>query len=133
MQVEEMRDFFSQENTFEEISAILQTGHPCIRGYSLKSINSFRKKKGFLPESLRTICKQWFLKQLQMMCKRLFTKFTFLSNRIYSFCATLQTLLALWIFLDKITVFKSFFLIQMKLSIYFPISGWPNILQKDDD
>ena len=101
-QVEEMRDFFSQKNIFEEVSVILQTRHSCIRGYSVKSIKP-------LPGSLKTICKQWFLKQLQMMCKRPFTKFTFLSNRIYSFCVSLWTLLALWIFLDKITVFKSFF------------------------
>ena len=48
MQVEEMRDFFSQKNTFEEISAILQTRHPCIRGYSVKLIKPFceKKKKG---------------------------------------------------------------------------------------
>ena len=45
MQVEEIRDFFSQKNTFEEISAILQTRHPCIRGYSVKSIKPFCKKK----------------------------------------------------------------------------------------
>ena len=46
MQVEEIRDFFSQKNTFEEISAILQTRHPCIKGYSVKSIKTFCKKKG---------------------------------------------------------------------------------------
>ena len=38
------------------------------------------------------------------------------------------TLLAFWIFLDKTAVFKSFFLIQSKLSIYFSISGWSNLL-----
>ena len=47
MQVEEMRDFFSQKNTFEEISAILQTRHPCIRGYSVNLIKPFCQKKGF--------------------------------------------------------------------------------------
>ena len=47
MQVEEMRDFFSQKNTTEEISAILETRHPCIRGYSVKFIKPFcEKKKG---------------------------------------------------------------------------------------
>ena len=45
MQVEEIRDFFSQKSTFEEISVILQTRHPCIRGYSAKSTKSFREKK----------------------------------------------------------------------------------------
>ena len=39
-EVEEMRDFFSQKKTFEEISATPQTRHPCIRGYSVKSINN---------------------------------------------------------------------------------------------
>ena len=59
MQVEEMRDFFSQKNTFEEISAILQTRHPCIRGYSVKSIKPFcEKKKESLPGSLKTMCEQ---------------------------------------------------------------------------
>ena len=49
MQVEEMRDFFSQKNTIEEISAILETRHPCIRGYSVKLIKPFcEKKKEFL-------------------------------------------------------------------------------------
>ena len=46
MQVEEIRDFFFQKSTFEEISVILQTRHPCIRGYSVKSTKSFREKKG---------------------------------------------------------------------------------------
>ena len=46
MHVEEMHDFFSQKNTFEEISAILQTRHPLIRGYSVKSIKPFCKEKG---------------------------------------------------------------------------------------
>ena len=114
MQVEEMRDFFSQKNTIEEISAILKTRHPCIRGYSVKSIKPFcEKKKESLPESLKTMCEQWFLKQLRMMWKRTFTKFPFLSNRIYSFCETLRTLLAFWIFLDKITAFKSTFQLQV--------------------
>ena len=63
------------------------------------------------------------------MCKRTFTKFTFLSSKIYSFCETFRMLLA---FLDKITVFKSFFLLSIKLSTYFPISGWSNLRQKDD-
>ena len=45
MQVEDMRDFFSQKNTFEEISATLKARHPCIRGYSVKSNKPFRKKK----------------------------------------------------------------------------------------
>ena len=46
MQVEEMRDFFSQKSTFEEICVILQTRHPCIRGYSVKSTKTFCEKKG---------------------------------------------------------------------------------------
>ena len=46
MQVEDKRDFFSQKNTFEEISATLKTRHPCIRGCSVKSIKPFCKKKG---------------------------------------------------------------------------------------
>ena len=58
MQVEEMRDFFSQKNNFEEISAIPQTRHPCIRGYLSSQSNLFPKEKEFLPRSLKTICKQ---------------------------------------------------------------------------
>ena len=109
MQVEEMRDFFSQKSTFEEICVILQTRHPYIRGYSVKSTKPFcENKRNFFRDLLRP-CAKWYLKQLQMMCKRTFTEFTFLSNRIYRFCETLRTLLAFWIFLDKITVFKSFF------------------------
>ena len=46
MQVEEMRDFFSQKSTFEEICVILQTRHPCIKGYSVKSTKTFCEKKG---------------------------------------------------------------------------------------
>ena len=69
----------------------------------------FAKKEEFLQWSLKTMCEQLFLKQLQMMCKRTFTKFTFLSNRIYS----LRTLLTFWIFLDKIKVFRSFFLSKL--------------------
>ena len=45
IQVEEMRDFFSQKNTFEEVSVILQTRHSCIRGYSVKLIKPFCKKR----------------------------------------------------------------------------------------
>ena len=45
MQREETCDFFSQKNTLEEISAILQTRHPCIRGYSVKSTKPFCEKK----------------------------------------------------------------------------------------
>ena len=50
MQVEEMRDFFSQKNNFEEISAIPQTRHPCIRGYLSSQSNLFPKKKGISSE-----------------------------------------------------------------------------------
>ena len=46
MQVEKMRDFFFQKDTFEETNAILQTRHPCIKGYSVKSIKPFCEKKG---------------------------------------------------------------------------------------
>ena len=56
MQVEEMRDFFSQKNTIEEISAILQTRHPCIRGYSVKSIKPFCEKKRNLFRDLSRPC-----------------------------------------------------------------------------
>ena len=45
MQVEEILDFFSQKETFEEISAILQTRHPGVRGYSVKLSKPFCKKK----------------------------------------------------------------------------------------
>ena len=41
-----MCDFFSEKNTFEEISAILQTRHPSITEYSVKSIKPFCEKKG---------------------------------------------------------------------------------------
>ena len=58
MQVEEMCDLFSQKNTFEEISVTLKTRHPCIRGYSVKSIKAFCKEKEFIPGSLTTICEQ---------------------------------------------------------------------------
>ena len=44
MQVEEMRDFFSQKTTFEEIRAIPQTRHPWIRGYLSSQSNLFPKK-----------------------------------------------------------------------------------------
>ena len=53
MQVEEMRDFFSQKNTIEEISAILKTRHPCIRGYSVKSIKPFCKKRNLFQDLSR--------------------------------------------------------------------------------
>ena len=36
----------------------------------------------------------------------------------YSFCETLQTLLALWIFLDKITDFKSFSLFKLNYLLF---------------
>ena len=49
MQVEEILDFFSQKETFEEISAILQTRHPGVRGYSVKLIKPFCKKKEISP------------------------------------------------------------------------------------
>ena len=58
MQVEEMRDFFSQKYTFEEINATLKKRHPCIKGYSVKSIKAFCKEKEFIPGSLKTICEQ---------------------------------------------------------------------------
>ena len=45
-----MCDFFSQKATFEEISAILQTRHPSIREYPVKSIKSFCEKKGISSE-----------------------------------------------------------------------------------
>ena len=45
MQVEEMRDFSSQKKMYEEISTILQARHPGVKGYSVKSIKRFCKKK----------------------------------------------------------------------------------------
>ena len=45
-----MCDFFSQKTTFEEISAILQTRHPSIREYPVKSIKPFCEKKGISSE-----------------------------------------------------------------------------------
>ena len=56
MQVEEMRYFFSQKNTFEEISAILKTRHPCIRGYSVKSIKTFCEKRRIFFRDLSRPC-----------------------------------------------------------------------------
>ena len=43
-QLEEMRDFFSQKITYEEISAILQAIYPSVRGYSVKSAKSDTQK-----------------------------------------------------------------------------------------
>ena len=79
MQVEEMRDFFSQEITYEKISAILQAIYSCIRGYSVKSVKRFCQKMEFVPGSFNIIWEQSFLKQLQRF-KRTSTKFTFSSN-----------------------------------------------------
>ena len=56
MQVKEMRDFLSQKNTFKEISAILQTRHPCIRGYSVKSTKPFCEKKSNFFRDLSRAC-----------------------------------------------------------------------------
>ena len=67
-QMEEMRDFLSQKKAYEEICTILQARHPDVREYSVKPVERF--------------------------CKKTFTKFAFLSNRVYSFCETLRTLLA---------------------------------------
>ena len=58
MQVEEMRDFFSQKKMYEEISAILQARHFGVRGYSVKSIIRFCKKMDFFLGSLKTMCEQ---------------------------------------------------------------------------
>ena len=49
IQVEWMRDFFSQKITYEKISAILQAIYPNIRGYSVKSVKRFYKKNGISP------------------------------------------------------------------------------------
>ena len=55
MQVEEMRDFFSQKITYEVISAI----YPSVRRYSIKSTKRFFIKKiEYLPRSFKTMCKQ---------------------------------------------------------------------------
>ena len=85
-----------------------------------------QKKVEFLPVSLKTMCEQWFLKQLQMY-KRTFTKFTCLSTRIYRFCETLRTLLAFRIFLDKINLSKLFFNLNCLSTFQFqvgPTYGW---------
>ena len=58
MQVEEMRDFFSQEITYEKISAILQAIYSCIRGYSVKSVKQFCKNMEFLPGSFNIMWEQ---------------------------------------------------------------------------
>ena len=39
--------FLPEKKLFEEISAILQARHPGIRGYSVKTIKSFSKKRNF--------------------------------------------------------------------------------------
>ena len=77
----------------------------------------FSEKKEVLPGSLKTMCDQLFLKQLQMMSKRTFTKFIFLSNRICSFCETFQKLLAFWIFLYKIKSFPFRILFNAKWNL----------------
>ena len=41
IEVEEMRDFFSQKKTYEEIITILQARYPVVREYSVKSIKRF--------------------------------------------------------------------------------------------
>ena len=58
MQVEEMSNLFCHKMTYEETSAILQTRHRGIRGYSVKSIKGLCKKMEFLPGSLKTMCEQ---------------------------------------------------------------------------
>ena len=60
MQVEEMRDFFSQKYTFGKVSEILQARHPCIRGYSVKSIFLRKKQKQGISFGISHL--------LQMMC-----------------------------------------------------------------
>ena len=71
MQVESMRDFFSHKNTFEEITAILQTRHPCIRRYSAKSIEPYAKKRNFFRDLSRPRASnnfwsssRWYAKEL---------------------------------------------------------------------
>ena len=58
MQVEEMRDIFSQKITYEKISAILQAIYSSIRGYSVNSVIRFCKKMECLPGSFNTMWEQ---------------------------------------------------------------------------
>ena len=99
MQVKEMRDFLSQKNTFKEISAIIQTRHPCIRGYSVKSIKPFCEKKGISSrisqDHVWAMISEAVADEVQKE----------LLQNLYFWVI----LLAFWIFLDKTTVFKSFF------------------------
>ena len=50
IEVEEMRDFFSQKKTYEEIITILQARYPAVREYSVKSIKRFCEKKRNFPQ-----------------------------------------------------------------------------------
>ena len=117
-----MRDFFSQKYTFGEVSEILQTRHPCIRGYPVKSIFLRKKQKQGISFGISHL--------LQMMCKRTFTKFTFLSNRIYSYCENLRSLLAFWIFLIKLLSLKAFFKFRLNYLSTFKFQVRPTYCRK---
>ena len=58
IQVEEVRDFFSQKITYEKINAMLQATYSSIRGYTVKSVKQFCKKMKFLQGFFNTMWEQ---------------------------------------------------------------------------
>ena len=56
MQVEEMRDFFSKNVTYEKMRTILQAIYSSIRGYTVKLVKRFSKKMD--TESFSTMWEQ---------------------------------------------------------------------------